>query len=249
MFPEIKPYLSISITECGEKLVAIPTTFALTSPHAYQSLGAEYGDLSPFYLREGVLRCLEKSQKYLQSMRPNWHIRIFDAYRPITVQKLMVDRTFRQLTEAEGWDQDNLTIAQSKEIMDRVLQFWAIPSLDPATPPPHSTGAAVDVTLQDDRGQEVNMGSEIDEVSPRSFPDYFKADDPNVTTATQQFHANRELLYAVMTHSGFQRHPNEWWHFSFGDQMWAWLVNQKSGDTHPAGNRPSEIARYGRYED
>jgi zinc D-Ala-D-Ala dipeptidase len=239
MFPEIKPYLSISITECGESLVAIPTTFALTTPHAYQVLGAEYGDLSPYYLREGVLRCLEKSQEYLQSMRPNWHIRIFDAYRPISVQKLMVDRTFRQLTEARGWNADNLTPAQNSEIMNRVLQFWAIPSLDPNTPPPHSTGAAVDVTLQDDRGQVVNMGSEIDEISPRSFPDYFKVDD---SQETQQFHANRELLYAVMSYSGFQRHPNEWWHFSHGDQMWAWLVNQK-------GDRPSEIARYGRYED
>lgn len=246
MFPEIKPYLSISITECGESLVAIPTTFALVQPHAYQSLGAEYGDKSPFYLREGVLRCLEKSQKHLQSMKPNWHIRIFDAYRPVTVQKLMVDLTFRQLTEARGWDGDNLTPAQNTEIMDLVLQFWAIPSLDRNTPPPHSTGAAIDVTLQDDRGQEVNMGSDIDEVSPRSFPDYFRTnDEPEM----QQFHANRELLYAVMTHSGFQRHPNEWWHFSLGDQMWAWLVNQKSGGTHPAGNRPSEVARYGRYED
>jgi zinc D-Ala-D-Ala dipeptidase len=239
MFPEIKPYLSISITECGEKLVAIPTTFALAQPHTYLSLGAEYGDKSPFYLREGVLHCLEKSQEYLQRFKPNWHIRIFDAYRPITVQKLMVDLTFRQLTEARGWNVDNLTTAQSKEIMDRVLQFWAIPSLDPAMPPPHSTGAAVDVTLQDDRGQVVNMGSEIDEISPRSFPDYFKVDD---SQETQQFHANRELLYAVMSYSGFQRHPNEWWHFSHGDQMWAWLVNQK-------GDRPSEIARYGRYED
>ncbi len=249
MFPEIKPYLSISITECGDNLVAIPTTFALTNPHAYQSLGAEYGDKSPYYLREGVLRCLEKSQEYLQSMRPNWHIRIFDAYRPVSVQKLMVDRTFRQLTEARGWDVDNLTPAQRTEIMDMVLQFWAIPSLDRHTPPPHSTGAAVDVTLQDNYGQEVNMGSAIDEVSPRSFPDYFKTDDTNDPQEAQQFHANRELLYAVMTHSGFQRHPNEWWHFSFGDQMWAWLVNQKSGGTHPAGNRPSEVARYGRYED
>ncbi len=242
MFPEIKPYLSISITECGESLVAIPTTFALTTPHPYQSLGAEYGDLSPFYLREGVLRCLEESQKYLQSIKPNWHIRIFDAYRPLSVQKLMVDRTFRQLVEARGWNVDSLTSTQSEEILAKVLQFWAIPSLDRNTPPPHSTGAAVDVTLQDNYQLEVNMGSAIDEVSPRSFPNYFRPDDTSDTQKTQQFHVNRELLYAVMSYSGFQRHPNEWWHFSLGDQMWAWLVNQK-------GDRPDEVARYGRYED
>ncbi|WP_413325826.1 M15 family metallopeptidase [Synechococcus sp. MIT S9503] len=25
-----------------------------------------------------------------------------------------------------------------------------------------------------------------------------------------------------MTEAGFARHPNEWWHFSHGDQLWAW---------------------------
>ena len=39
--------------------------------------------------------------------------------------------------------------------------------------------------------------------------------------------------------AGFQRHPNEWWHFSLGDQMWAWLSNQEN-PTHLV------VARYGR---
>ncbi|WP_019500258.1 M15 family metallopeptidase [Pseudanabaena sp. PCC 6802] len=243
MFPKIetlkgKPYLSISIIECGEKLVAIPTNFAFTTPHPYQSLGAQYGDRSPFSLREGVLHCLEASQKYLRSTKPNWCIKIFDAYRPLHIQKFMVEHTFLQLIESRGWERDNLTAAQREEIMDLTLQFWAMPSEDPKMPPPHSTGAAIDVTLQDERGQEVNMGSDIDEVSPRSFPDYFKSVD---SPEAKQFHANRELLYAVMSSSGFQRHPNEWWHFSLGDQMWAWLVNQScdSGDRN-------RVARYGR---
>ncbi|WP_271255300.1 M15 family metallopeptidase [Pseudanabaena sp. Chao 1811] len=30
-----------------------------------------------------------------------------------------------------------------------------------------------------------------------------------------------------MTHSGFVRHPHEWWHFSYGDQIWAWICNEK----------------------
>ena len=42
-----------------------------------------------------------------------------------------------------------------------------------------------------------------------------------------------------MRNSGFQRHPGEWWHFSLGDQMWAWLSNQ-TNLANPV------IARYGR---
>ena len=30
------------------------------------------------------------------------------------------------------------------------------------------------------------------------------------------------LLADVMEASGFAQHPNEWWHYSFGDQLWAW---------------------------
>jgi len=26
----------------------------------------------------------------------------------------------------------------------------------------------------------------------------------------------------IKTKFGFAQHPNEWWHFSYGDQLWAW---------------------------
>jgi D-alanyl-D-alanine dipeptidase len=33
-----------------------------------------------------------------------------------------------------------------------------------------------------------------------------------------------------MMEAGFRRNPGEWWHFSMGDQMWAWLWNQENLD-------------------
>ena len=30
-----------------------------------------------------------------------------------------------------------------------------------------------------------------------------------------------------MTKFGFAQHPNEWWHFSYGDQLWAWKIKSK----------------------
>jgi D-alanyl-D-alanine dipeptidase len=35
------------------------------------------------------------------------------------------------------------------------------------------------------------------------------------------------FLAEVMATAGFQQHPNEWWHFSLGDQLWAWQLNQQ----------------------
>jgi D-alanyl-D-alanine dipeptidase len=220
----MKPYQKIPIAECYEPLVAIPDRFFKINPHPYIALGAPYGDRSPFFVRQGILQRLQASQAYLQTLHPNYQIAIFDAYRPIPVQQFMVDYSFAQLAESKGFSINKLTESQKESLMTEVIKFWAVPSNDPQTPPPHSTGAAIDVTLYDTKLIEVNMGSPIDEISDRSLPDYFvSSSHPQASI----FHRDRQLLNAVMTHSGFVRHPHEWWHFSYGDQLWAWTNNEK----------------------
>jgi len=232
----MKPYQQIPIQDCGEPLVPISgAEFALVEPSPYAVLGAPYGDSSPYSLRGGVLAALIQAQKSLQEQHPGWRIQVFDAFRPVAVQQFMVDHTFQELCRAKGLTAKRLTTEQHQQILEEVLQFWAIPSSDPATPPPHSTGAALDVTLVDYKGSAVNMGSPIDEVSPRSYPNHFaESSDPD----HQQFHAHRRLLWEVMTAAGFRQHPNEWWHFSLGDQLWAWLMRQEP-------DHADIIARYG----
>lgn len=227
----MKPYQHIPIADCDEPLVAIGEQITKIDPHPYMALGAPYGDRSPFFVRQGILARLQRSQIYLQTIRPNWQIAIFDAYRPIPVQQFMVDYSFTQLAKSKGLQVENLTEAQKNSLSAEVLKFWAIPSHDPQCPPPHSTGAAIDVTLYQvlakDREsiQEINMGSPIDEISDRSLPNYF---ENSLDPLEIQFHGDRQLLNQVMTHSGFQRHPYEWWHFSYGDQLWAWISDAQS---------------------
>ncbi|MBT9313478.1 M15 family metallopeptidase [Leptothoe kymatousa] len=219
-----KPYQRVPIQECGEPLVPIPLEqFAVVDPHPYAVLGAPYGERSPYYVRQGVLQALLQAQELLQTDHPGWRIQIFDAYRPIAVQQFMVDYTYGQLLQDWQKQHPGGSEAPKQELMDQVCQFWAAPSHDPATPPPHSTGAAVDITLVDDGQQVVDMGSEIDEISERSFPNYF-ADKPG----GEQFHQARLILSQAMKSAGFQQHPNEWWHFSLGDQLWAWLEADKT---------------------
>jgi zinc D-Ala-D-Ala dipeptidase len=83
--------------------------------------------------------------------------------------------------------------------------------------------------LVDAAGRLVDMGSPIDEMSDRSLPEYFAN---SLDPVEQQYHRQRQLLDRVMTAGGFLRHPGEWWHFSIGDQLWAWLKNQ-SDPQHP----------------
>ncbi len=237
----MKPYQSITIQDCGEPLVGIPLEqFAVESPHPYQKLGAPYhqaGVDSPYYLRQGVLERLIQAQAELKTNYPDWKIQIFDAYRPVEVQQFMVDYVFQETVKSQGLKTEQLSPNQQQEILNEVYQFWAIPSLNPATPPPHSTGAAIDVTLVDEAEKVIDMGSPIDELSPRSYPDHFANSSNNLD---QTYDQNRQILSQAMKKAGFQQHPHEWWHFSYGDQLWAWL-------SHPQENTNKNIAQYGRY--
>jgi len=231
-----KPHYQIAIQECGEPLVPIPPDrVTLLHPHPYQQLGAPYGNKSPFFLRQRVCDRLLAAQLELDHHHPGWRIQVFDAYRPIAVQQFMVNHALQQLAQEQGIRLESADPLILQSLLQKVYEFWAPPSSDPAMPPPHSTGGAIDVTLVQANGQPVEMGAPIDEISPRSYPNHFaNSQDPQ----EQAFHQNRQLLRQVMLAAGFQQHPNEWWHFCWGDQMWAWL-NQQQGGT------PPPVASYG----
>lgn len=233
----MKFYQAIPINECGEPLAPIPgAMFVLADPHPYARYGAPYGDASPWTLRQSVLQALVTAQEKLSRERPGWKIKIVDAYRPNAVQEYMVEREFALLAKKAGLDPAHLTQADRDKLAPSVFRLWAIPSDDPATPPPHSTGSAIDCTLLDADGNEVDMGSPIDENSDRSNPDYFAAATDEKGKAA---HENREYLNRLLRAEGFQRDPTEWWHFSRGDQLWAWC--ERHLDNHQNVN-----AFYGR---
>jgi D-alanyl-D-alanine dipeptidase len=64
------------------------------------------------------------------------------------------------------------------------------------------------------------MGTGFDSLEESSHTAYFKesADQPDIT-----YHINRQLLYTVMVKAGFTNYPGEWWHFDFGNTVWAAL--------------------------
>ena len=229
----MKPYRTIPILECGEPLVPIPEgRFAFVTPPPYLAFGAPYGGASPWMLRQGVLEGLNAAQDELEKVKAGWRILLFDCYRPNAVQAFMVERELGLVAHELGLDPAKLTEEEHEKCMEKVLRIWGLPSEDPATPPPHSTGAAIDCSLVDETGREVSMGSPIDENSDRSNPDYFvEATDE----AGQAAHIHRKLLHHIFREQGFHRHETEWWHFSRGDQYWAWRERGMEG-----------VARYGR---
>jgi zinc D-Ala-D-Ala dipeptidase len=229
----IMHYREILIQECGEPLVDLPAEISRIAPHPYAALGAPYGNASPFMVRAGILEKLRQAENSLHTMDAGCRLQIFDAYRPVAVQQFMVDWTFQQQLSLHNLKVTDLTPEQHRKILETVYQFWAVPSNDPATPPPHSTGAAVDLTLIDLEGNPLDMGSEIDEISERSYPDYFSA-------INHHFHRNRTILKTAMISAGFNQHDREWWHFSYGDQLWAFDQKQP---TAIYGGWPSSVSK------
>ncbi len=207
-----------------EPLVEVPDAeFKRVDPHPYAEVGAPYNSRSPFYIRQSVLPRLQLAQNVLRSQRPGWSIQIYDAWRPLPVQRYMVEHEFERLKSLDGLDKEDIDADTEQRLWRKVFSVWARPSDDPQLPPPHTTGAALDITLLDNHGNPADMGSSIDCFGEASLPAHF-ANSPVETG--QRAHDNRVLLAEVMTMAGFQRHPFEWWHFSFGDQLWAlmsWL--------------------------
>lgn len=108
--------------------------------------------------------------------RFGYRLKIFDGYRPLSVQKLM----------------------------------WSLVHNEDFVAPPtrgsvHNRGAAVDVTLVDKNGNEVEMPSGFDDFSEKAGI-YF-------SNTSEKAIKNREFLACIMEKCGFNRIESEWWHF------------------------------------
>ena len=214
----MRPWSPIPIEDCGEPLQALPRALLRMEPHPYMALGAPYGASgNPFQLRQGVVQRLLDAQQRLIEHDSSLRLSIFDAWRPIAVQSFMVDHSIADLCRERGVE------VRSGDAFEQVVadvgRFWAAPSRDPATPPPHSTGAAVDLTLSSSDGTPLDMGGDIDAIGAVSEPQHYAGREDSEARC---WHQRRELLAEVMGAAGFAQHPNEWWHYSFGDQLWAW---------------------------
>ena len=80
---------------------------------------------------------------------------------------------------------------------------------DPRRGSPHSRGVAVDVTLIDGGGRELDMGTPFDAFTPRSHH--------GILAVSAEAQRNRALLLGLMTAADWDFYRNEWWHYQLFD--------------------------------
>ena len=134
----------------------------------------------PFcYLHKSAIEPLQKAIKSAKNL--GLKLKIWDTFRPIEVQKYMFDK---------------------------------FPSEDPnggfvSNPDggaiPHCRGVAIDLTLADANGKELEMGTDFDEFSDLAFHNCDK-----ISTEAQR---NRLILLGLMSAAGFDFYSKEWWHY------------------------------------
>lgn len=76
---------------------------------------------------------------------------------------------------------------------------------DPRRGSPHSRGVAVDLTLLDASGAELEMGTPFDAFRPQSHH--------AATDIPAEAQRNRLVLLGLMTAAGWDFYKNEWWHY------------------------------------
>ena len=211
----------VPIVECGEPLQRVASENRLFAAPIYRSLGYD-GSLDAVYLRAGVT---ERLRLAARSLPTGLALVVWDGWRPVELQARLYD-DYRAMIMRDS-------SLRGRELEERVGKFVSVPSTDPTRPSPHLTGGAVDVTLSDDRGDPLEMGSEFDELTDRSHMDYYEDGRGEEELAVRD---RRRRLLTVMSGAGFTNFPSEWWHFDYGNQFWAHQTGSIAiyGKTAPA---------------
>jgi zinc D-Ala-D-Ala dipeptidase len=151
-----------------------------------------YGALDCAWLHHRAAAGLERAVALLAQEAPGHRLLVLDALRPHRVQ-------IQLWAHLEGTD---------------LRQYVA----DPARGSIHSFGMALDATLVDAKGRELDMGTGYDEMTELSHPKLEQAHLASGALTPAQ-HANRQLLRSVLCRSGFNAIDNEWWHFDMLDRQ------------------------------
>jgi D-alanyl-D-alanine dipeptidase len=150
----------------------------------------------PIYARELCLLHHEAERCLREAVQnaalAGYRLKIFDAFRPHEAQVLL-------------WDSapDKLYVA------------------DPAIGSNHTRGTAIDLTLVDAQGEELDMGTGFDDMTLLSH--HF---NEQVSASAQ---ANRLLLLRIMTDAGFEHIAHEWWHYALPGKHYP-LINHQLPD-------------------
>jgi D-alanyl-D-alanine dipeptidase len=137
---------------------------------------------------------------------------LIEGYRPPALQRRYFDDYLHSLREV------------SPGSNDEQLRLLASRYVSPPEIAPHSAGAAIDLTLCDDDGTELDLGTPVN-ASPEQSGGACYTHHPSVGGQARR---NRATLAEALRAAGLVNYPTEWWHWSHGDRYWAMATSAPS---------------------
>lgn len=192
--PPDEAVAAVRVADNGEPLLELPDTLA--SRHGYRELPLT---LTPetIMLREGTIERLERAQAALPD---GMRLLILDGWRSPAFQGELLAHYRRETA--------------------RDLDGFVSDPDHPRFIAPHTTGAAVDLTIIAG-DTALAMGTDWDSFSPESALRFLERPGAAATPELRLARNLRRLLADAMVSAGFGPLPTEWWHWSYGDQRWA----------------------------
>ena len=191
--------------DCGETLLDV------TDRHPRIQFDATYARqgvaqaMQRCYLRTGLWHRLVRAAECLPDA---YTLLVFDGLRPLAVQREIYIRCARALLA-------RAPSLSPKELERRTADFVALPVKCPQHPASHTTGGAVDLTLCY-HGAPLDMGTAFDEFTSQAHTDWFEREDTD-----EKIRINRRMLYHLMHSVGLLNNGTEWWHYAYGERVWA----------------------------
>lgn len=171
-----------------DERILVKLQYSTTQNFAHVDL---YGPLQKCYLRTEAAEKLARAQDILETKKPGWRLLCLDCARPRSVQQQM-------------WD--SLRIPNKANYLSH-----------PGRGSMHNYGIAIDITLADEKGNPVDMGTPFDFFGEKAQPQREKALLASGELTQQQID-NRLLLRGVMREARWGNIQTEWWHFvAFSD--------------------------------
>lgn len=139
------------------------------------------------------------------------------ATLPDGLELLIVEAYRAPARQAGYWEHYRAALLEHyPDLSETQLYDLASRWVAPPDVAPHCTGGAVDLTLCDDAGRELDLGSALDATPEQSDGACYT--DAEVPPAAA---ANRAILVSALQPAGLVNYPTEWWHWSYGERYWA----------------------------
>ncbi len=201
---------AIPVRECGERLVDVRAHGMAADDRKRDATGA-YA-----HVRQGVLTRLLHARSLLPT---GVRLLFVEGFRPPDLQRRYFEEYSDELARAHpDW--------RATELREAASRFVSPPEIAP-----HSAGAAVDVTLTDQQGRELDMGTRVN-ASPEESGGACYTDAPGLGDRAR---TNRAVLGGALSAAGLVNYGTEWWHWSYGDRYWALRSGQPAALYGPVG--------------